>query len=133
MKFGDGSTVPAGTVLNLLGDDASGKTVVQAAFSGAQIAAANYTLAATDLGAVKEFNSVTAQTWTIPLATVASFPVYAVLTGIQTGAGAVTIVAASGVTITTALTSLISKGASNVFQLMYLGGNKWLAFGGLGG
>jgi hypothetical protein len=58
----------------------------------------------------------------------------AVITVIQQGAGATTITPASGVTINTALSSLITKGQYNVAQLVKTtAADTWIAFGGLGG
>lgn len=70
---------------------------------------------------------------TITVGQTGYLPVGAVLTFEQKGAGAFTIVAGSGVTIVTTLTSLISKGANNIAQLVKDGPNSWTAFGGLGG
>jgi hypothetical protein len=55
-----------------------------------------------------------------------------VLTVVQLGAGAVTIAGRPGVTITTAQSSLVMKGAQNIAQLLKIGPDTWVAFGGLG-
>ncbi len=80
---------------------------------------------------VYRMNSVSGQTLTVQQ------PGYLVpgdvLTVIQEGAGAVTVVGASGVTINTALSSLVTKGQWNVGQLVYRGSNLFVAVGGFGG
>lgn len=76
-------------------------------------------------------NSASAQTITIPIS--GYWPLGTVLTIIQIGTGAFTIVAATGVTINTALSSLISKGRYNVAQLEKVAPDTWIAFGGIGG
>lgn len=80
---------------------------------------------------VYRMNSASAQTLNLK-----QFQAWApgtVITIIQEGAGATTIVPASGVTVNTALSSLITKGQYNVAQLIKTGAASWIAFGGLGG
>ena len=55
-----------------------------------------------------------------------------VITVIQEGAGATTIVGATGVTINTALAGLKTQGQWNVAQLIKRGADLWVAVGGLG-
>lgn len=79
-----------------------------------------------------EMNSGSAQTLTIPTG-MTRWPIGSIMTIVQLGAGAVSIAAAGGVTINTAASSLISQGQYNVIQLLNMGTDSWLAFGGLGG
>lgn len=80
---------------------------------------------------IYRMNSGSAQTLTIPMS--GWWPVGTVLTVEQRGAGATTIVAGSGVTINTKLSSLITNGANAVAQLIKDDTNTWTAVGGLGG
>lgn len=80
---------------------------------------------------VYQMNSATAQTLT--LSATGYFPLGSVLTVIQIGAGATTVVAGTGVTISTALTSLVTKGVNNIGQLIKTGPMTWIAYGGFGG
>lgn len=78
-------------------------------------------------------NGASPQTITIPSSSVTPYDVGAVITFIQIGTSPFTVAPASGVTINTALSSLISKGQYNVSQVMNIGKDSWVAFGGLGG
>jgi hypothetical protein len=80
---------------------------------------------------VYRMNSASPQTLTVGLT--GYWPVGAVVSVIQEGAGAFTIAAGTGITINTALTSLVSKGQWNVAQLLKRSATEWVAFGGLGG
>lgn len=80
---------------------------------------------------IYNMNSSSAQTITVP--TLGFYPVGTVLTFVQLGTGAFTIAAGTGVTISTALSSLISKGQYNIAQLIKTAPGVWVAFGGLGG
>lgn len=75
-------------------------------------------------------NSGSAQTLT--LNPTGYFPKDTVLTIVQEGAGATTIVAGSGVTINTALSGLVTQGANKVAQLVKGAGETWTAVGSLG-
>lgn len=80
---------------------------------------------------VYNMNSASAQTATMPRT--GFWLPGTVVTVVQLGTGAFTIVASSGVTINTAYTSLVSKGQYNIAQLVKVGTNSWVAAGGLGG
>lgn len=80
---------------------------------------------------VYNMNSATAQT--VNLGTTGWLPRGSILTIIQLGAGAFTIVPATGTTVVTSATSLVSKGQYSVAQLIKISANGWVAFGGLGG
>lgn len=77
-------------------------------------------------------NSASAQTLT--LNQTGDFPKDTVLTVIQAGAGATTITAGPGVTITpgNGLTGLVTQGANRVASLVKGAGETWLATGALG-
>ena len=76
-------------------------------------------------------NSANPQTLTVPLT--GYLPVGSVRSIIQKGAGAFTLAPATGVTFSTALSSLISKGINNIAQIVKDGPNSWTVFGGVGG
>lgn len=80
---------------------------------------------------IYRMNSGSAQALTIPLS--GFWPVGTVLTIEQNGAGATTVAGATGVTINTALSSLVTKGVNNVGQLIKDDVNTWTAVGGFGG
>lgn len=80
---------------------------------------------------VYRMNSATPQTLTI--SQFGSWPDGSIITVVQEGTAATAIVPVSGVTINTALSSLITKGQYNVAQLIKTGPASWIAFGGLGG
>lgn len=88
------------------------------------------TATATRNAIVYRMTSASPQTITIPPS--GFWPVGTVLSFVQIGAGAFTIVPATGVTINTALSSLVSKGQWNVGQLLKIDANSWIAFGGMG-
>lgn len=98
------------------------------------ITAASYTSTLFDDRALQLFNSASAQTWTIPPDGSIPFDDTTVLTGIQIGAGTVTLAAGAGVTLTQGfgVTSLASKGQYALFQLVKLGPNQWLVIGSIG-
>lgn len=75
-------------------------------------------------------NSATAQTLT--LNPTGFFPKGTVLTVVQEGAGATTVVAGPGVTINTALTGLVTQGVNKIAQLVKGAGETWAAVGALG-
>lgn len=89
------------------------------------------TVSTSDSARVYRMNSASAQTITVALSGV--FKAGDVLTVVQEGAGTTTIVAATGVTINTALATLVSGGQWSVAQLICIGTNNWVAVGGLGG
>lgn len=80
---------------------------------------------------IYRMNSGSAQALTIPLS--GFWPIGTVLTVEQVGAGATTVSGATGVTINTALSSLVTKGQNSVGQLIKTGTNTWNAVGGFGG
>ena len=61
------------------------------------------------------------------------WPIGKVITVSQMGAGAVTVTPATGVTVNTKLTSLVTGGQYSIGQLKKVAANTWLAFGGFGG
>lgn len=80
---------------------------------------------------IYNMNSATAQTINLPIRR--DLPKGAQLKFVQLGAGAFTIVPASGVTVSTALASLTSLGQYRVAFLEKTGPDTWVAHGGLGG
>lgn len=80
---------------------------------------------------IYNMNSSSAQT--VNLGTTGWLAKGSLLTFVQLGAGAFTIVPATGVSVVTAETSLVSKGQNRVGQLLKIGQNNWIAFGGFGG
>lgn len=80
---------------------------------------------------IYRMNSGSAQALTIPMS--GFWPVGTVLTIKQDGAGATTVTPASGVTINTKLSSLVTGGQRSVGQLIKDGANTWTAVGGFGG
>jgi hypothetical protein len=88
---------------------------------------ADYVFTPADVGRVVERTRGTAQTATVPADI---FPIGAILTVEQSGAGALTIVAGSGVTLNT-LGSLVSAGQYAVIQARQSAVNVWTVFGGL--
>lgn len=80
---------------------------------------------------VYNMNSASAQTATMPRT--GFWLPGTVVSVVQLGTGAFTIVPSSGVTINTSATSLVSKGQYNIAQLLKIGPNSWVAAGGLGG
>lgn len=78
------------------------------------------------------FNSANPQVVTVPVG-LSVYPVFGVLTLVQAGPGALTIVPGPGVTIAANATSLVSLGQYNIIQLLNIGNDTWIAFGGLGG
>ncbi len=75
--------------------------------------------------------SATAQTLTLGQS--GYWPIGKVITVSQMGTGAVTVAPASGVTVNTKLTSLVTGGQYSIGQLKKVATNTWLAFGGFGG
>lgn len=79
------------------------------------------------------YNMNSSSPQTVSLGLTGWLPKGSILTIAQLGTGAFTIVPATGVTVTTAAASLVSKGQWNVAQLLKTGPNSWIAFGGIGG
>lgn len=98
------------------------------------VTAASYTAVQQDEFTLKRFNSASAQTWTIPPDSAVVFDDGVTLTGVQIGAGVVTIVGGAGVTVTPhfGAATLASKGAQAIFQVIRLSANNWLAIGDIG-
>lgn len=92
--------------------------------------AANYTLALADAGTVVEGTKATAQTVTVPPNASVAFPVGAVIEVVQIGAGQVTIVAGSGVTLRTAAT-LTTRAQYSAVVLRQRATDEWVVGGDL--
>lgn len=94
-----------------------------------------YTLALGDAGGYSQLNNASAITVTIPTNASVAFPVGTVIALEQTGAGAMTVAAAGGVTLNyyspSSAGSCVSAGKSAVIQLVKTGTNAWTASGGI--
>ena len=77
------------------------------------------------------FTSGSAQTLTLGIS--GFWPMGTVVTISQLGTGAVTVAPATGVTVNTKLSSLVTGGQYSIGQLKKVGADTWLAFGGFGG
>jgi hypothetical protein len=79
-----------------------------------------------------EFSNAGAITATVPANATVAFPIGTVLTIEQSGAGAVTLVPATDVTINVAPThTLVTNGQYAVIQIKKKSANTWIAFGNL--
>ena len=92
------------------------------------VAGANYNVTSIQLGFLVRMTSASASTVTVTAANTADFPIKGVITIRRAGAGSVTIVAGSGVTINTAETLVLRKQGSAI-QLIKVGENVWDLFG----
>lgn len=86
--------------------------------------AASYTLALNDAGKLVRMNAATANSLTVPPNSSAAFAVGSQIVVRQVGAGKTTVVAGSGVTITTAETLVLRKRHSTV-TLIKVGTDQW--------
>jgi hypothetical protein len=103
-----------------------------AAVITASIQTAPYTLGLADAGKLIEMNSGSATTLTVPPDSSAAFPVGTVIEVTRLGAGSVTLVAGSGVTIRVpAGSSLILRAQYSTAGLRKRATNEWIASGDL--
>jgi hypothetical protein len=127
-------TVFARTVLDD-GTAASARTTLSAAklghLEGVNTVTTGYTLALTDIGKVVEMNDASSRTITVPASATVAFAVGARVDVVRYGAGAVTIAAATGVTIR-------SRGSALGISTQYAGAslykrasNEWVCVGDL--
>lgn len=91
---------------------------------------ATYTLAVADLGALLELNHTSAITATVPNDSTVFFPVGTQIDLLQTGAGQVTLAAASGVTINSAIGLKLRTQWSSA-TLIKRAANTWVLIGDL--
>lgn len=92
--------------------------------------AGNYTLAATDISKLIRMNSGSAQALTVPPDSTVNFPIGTEIAMVQSGAGTLTVVAGSGVTINCAAT-LVLNGQYATAALKKISANTWLLAGRL--
>ena len=98
-----------------------------------EITGASATLALTHANRFVKFNNATAQTITIPPQSSVAWPADAQIEGAQWGAGAVTFVAGSGVTIRkSSKITATSDAQYAAFGLKRIAANEWLLFGNFG-
>lgn len=90
-----------------------------------------YTFTLSDINGYKLANNAAAITVTVPKNSSVSFPPGAVLTLEQTGAGQVTFVADTGVTINSAGGLLATSAQKAVVSLLQTSINTWTLFGNL--
>jgi hypothetical protein len=97
------------------------------------VSASTYTPVLTDaFSKLKRLSHASGVTLTIPPNGSAAFPIGSTLSFEQAGAGAVTIAEGAGVTVDVVDgLSPVSDGQHAIFQLVKIGTNEWLAFGGL--
>ena len=95
--------------------------------------ATSYSLVAADNGKTKQCNNASAITVTIPANATTAIDVGTTVNLMQYGAGAVTITAASGVTLNGVVTGSgdIATRYRDVVTLTKIATNEWLAFGGI--
>ena len=96
--------------------------------TAASTKAANYTLALADAGTVVEMNMAGANTVTVPPDSAVAFPVGTILDVCQTGTGATTIAAGTGVTLRTAGALTLRTQWSSV-TLRKRAANEWVLAG----
>ena len=93
---------------------------------------ADYTLILTDVGKVVEANKATAISITVPANATVAFPVGTLIRVVQIGAGATTIVATGGVTISPIATkTLVLAGQYGVALLYKRATDTWILSGDL--
>lgn len=97
------------------------------------ITSTSYTLTSTDFNRMRRCNSATAQTITIPAQSAVAAPDGTQVEFVQWGAGAVTIVAGSGVTLRrNANLGAASDGQYSVIGIKRMAADEWVVFGQLG-
>jgi len=92
---------------------------------------ASYTLVLTDVAKVVTMSVATGNNLTVPPNSSVAFPTGSVITIAQIGAGQTTLVAGSGVTISSNGSKLKLNGQYAVATLIKTGTDSWLAFGNL--
>lgn len=103
-----------------------------AAVVTANLQTASYTLVLTDAGKVVEMNSASATTVTVPPNSSVAFPIGTVIEVGRLGAGSVTLVAGSGVTIRIPTgSSLILRAQYSTVGLRKRAADEWVASGDL--
>lgn len=139
---GNGSTVSAATagtdyvVPDTLDDyatlDSDSKVTAEQASARIVSVTVSKTLSLSDAGTLQQVNSTSAKTVTIPNNTTASFPTGTEIEILRYGSGAVTIAAASGVTITCSETARTIADRYTSVVLKKLSTNTWLLQGNVG-
>jgi hypothetical protein len=118
------------------GTAASARTTLSAAklghLEGVNTVTTGYTLALTDIGKVVEMNDASSRTITVPASASVAFAVGARVDLLRYGAGAVTIAAASGVTIRSRNSALGIATRYGGASLYKRASNEWVAVGDLG-
>jgi hypothetical protein len=92
---------------------------------------ASYTLVLADANKLVEMNVATANTLTVPTNATVAFPIGTQILIAQYGAGAVTITAASGVTLRSESSKLKTNGQYSGATLVKIATDEWYAFGNL--
>ena len=92
---------------------------------------ASYTLALADAGTVVEFTGGSATNVTIPPNSGVAFPVGTVIEVFQDGAGTVTVVAGSGVTLRSVSSHVAAAGQYATIGLRQRAANEWVLSGAL--
>ncbi|TXH12669.1 MAG: hypothetical protein E6R03_12490 [Hyphomicrobiaceae bacterium] len=90
-----------------------------------------YTLALGDAGKIVDLNNASAITLTVPPYTDVDFEIGTLIGIVQSGAGAVTVAAGSGVTINSLSSALGLSGRYGVATLRKTAANTWHLFGGI--
>lgn len=89
----------------------------------------SYTFSLNDLGRTVEGNNASAQTFTIPTAAVAGWPLGAFFSVYQAGAGQITIAGAGGVTLRGAGGAFKTSGQYAVIQAVMHANDEWIISG----
>lgn len=126
-KIASGSGIRLSQSSNTLAVESGGASIVE-------VTGVSSTLSLVHANRFVRFNSATAQTVTIPPQSSVEWPDDVQIEGAQWGAGAVTFVAGSGVTLRRAADiSATSGGQYKPLGIKRVGINEWLLFGQLGG
>ena len=94
----------------------------------ANVQTASYTLVLSDKGKAVEMNAAAAVTVTVPVSTSVAFPLGTILEVLQYGAGQVTLVGASGVSVKPPIT-ITTRAQYSALSLRYRGGDEWVVGG----
>ncbi len=118
-----GSGGSSGTDAATMADVANAKLVAVSAQTAA------YTLVLSDAGKAVEVTSATAVNVTVPPNTTAAFPIGTVIEISQLGAGQITLVAGSGVTLSSAGALLKTRVQYSALSIRKRGTDLWLVVG----
>ncbi len=88
-----------------------------------------YTFSLNDLGRIVEGDNPAAQTYTVPTAAVAGWPIGAALSVYQAGAGQIRIAGAVGVTLRGAGSALNTNGQYSLIGLRMRADDEWVVTG----